>query len=90
MKIPTQPNKWNDPNWCMQFMAPVFGIAFLLIGSATASGFWVNFKQYSYIYFGILWLFIGFIHRQRWNHKQKLKQALEAVRDAPVKRVEEV
>jgi len=70
------PNKKNDTNWCMQFIAPIFGIISLIMGFITTSGFWENFKEYYMIYLGVVWLLIGFIHRLRWIQKNALINAL--------------
>ncbi len=75
-KLKTQPDKKNDPNWCMQFLATAFGVVSLLIGASMATGFWTNFKNFYLIYFGIFWLLMAYVHRLKWLHKKELRDAL--------------
>ena len=35
-----KPNKKNDVNWCMQFIAWFLGLALILMGSKSLVGFW--------------------------------------------------
>ena len=59
----------------MQFIAPAFGIVFLLIGLSMAAEFWANFKDFYRIYLGVFFLFIGYVHRLKWLHRKELREA---------------
>ncbi len=74
-KVKKLPNRKNDVNWCMQFIASGIGVVLLVIGVTTSSGFWNNFKSYYLIYFGLFNLIIGFVHRMKWRHKKDLLEA---------------
>jgi len=64
-------DKRNDPDWCHQFFAPVFGVLFLVIGIAELVQRRGNSTGYLYFGVGVVQLVKGFVHAARWRKKKR-------------------